>query len=271
MKVPQAIALTALILACVAAGRFIAPSHVHVRTVQRDRVVWRGQPETIYVRNVATHYISDATIRKDLPAWQSAANHQLARYWHTAPVRLRFLGRKQAPKDSMVALFKQKGPISQALAFHEVLLGSPAIVVYAGTDNYYGYSNSVSFTHELFELLADPTISQTNQGYPYPYFYVGTNQFTQNPGTVWSNEVADPVEKYVWRLDGVPISDFVTPNWFNDHVTGPFDFMGVVQSPFVIAKGGYACFYTGQWECPQNFKDAGRDASGFFVGERGDR
>lgn len=169
-----------------------------------------------------------------------------------------------------MATFKKTGPIQGALAFHEVARGVPAIVVYAGTDDYYGYSNSVSFTHELFELLADPSISITNQGYPYDWFYVGKHQFPQLAGTIWSNEVADPVEKYAYRINGVQISDFITPNWFNDHVNGGFDKLGVIQEPFQIAKGGYACFFTGDWNCIENFRGAGADASGYLVAEKDD-
>ena len=235
--------------------------------------------EMVYIKNLAPRYYSDKAIRNAIPAWEKAANQDFAPIWHSPQVSIVLLRRHQsAPKGGIVAVFKQKGPIQGALAFHYVLRGVPSIVVYAGTDDYYGFNNSVSFTHELFEMLADHTISQTNQGYQYPFYYIGNAPYEQVPGTVWANEVSDPVEKYSYRIGGVEISDFVTPNWYNDHVDGGYDFMGVVQQPFQIVQGGYACFVQVEtssinglqygWNCVQNFRHAGRDAAGFFRGEQ---
>lgn len=240
------------------------------QTVKVVKAVAPQRAVTIYITNHAPGFISDRTIRHDIPAWEQAANRDLAPVWHTQQVRLRLVA--QAPAGALQAVFKKSGPVQGALAFHEVSRGSPAIVVYAGTDDYYGYSNSVSFTHELFELLADPSISITNQGYSYPDFYLGQTAVPMLPGTVWANEVCDAVEAYQYRIHGVAISDFVTPNWFNDHIGGGYDHMGVVQQPFTITRGGYSQFWDGaQWNVVSNFRHAGRDAAGFLKGERGER
>ena len=222
--------------------------------------------ETIYVVNHAGQYISDSQIRKDIPAWESAANRDFSPYWHTAQVRIELV--TSAPAGSFSALFVKNGPIRGALAYHTVTRGVPQIVVYAGVADFYGYSNSVSFTHELFETLADPSISMTNQGYPYPdVCLVGSACAPQLPGTVWFNEVCDPVEADVYAINGVPISDFVTPNWFNDETRGPVDFMNILERPFLVDRGGYAQFWDGtSWQAVVNFRHAGRDAHGFLKG-----
>ena len=231
--------------------------------------------ETIYVVNKAPQYISNKTLRRDIPAWEAAANKDFAPVWHTPQVDLRLV--TKAPAGSMYAVFKNKGPVQGALAFHDENRGQPGIVVYAGTGDYYGYSNSISFTHELFELLADPTISVTNQGYPYPYYQIGSTAISQLPGTIWAQEVSDAVESYAYRKDGVSISDFVTQNWFNDHTkvprrSGQYDYMGVVQAPFTIARGGYSQYWNGLgWQLVENFKHAGRDADGFLKAEQLER
>lgn len=234
--------------------------------------------ETIYVRNVAPQFISDREIQNDIPAWEAAANEDFYSAWHTVRVKLVFIGRKPAPSGAITATFVTKGPVKGALAYHSVEAGAPSITVYAGTADYYGYSNSVSFTHELEELLADPTVSMTNQGYPYPFVnVVGGTVFEQSPGTIWANEVSDPVEESSYTRPGangkpVSISDFITPNWFNDEVNGPYDFMHLVQAPFTILKGGYAQFWNGlQWNLVENFRHAGRDADGFLKAEKGER
>lgn len=224
--------------------------------------------ETIYVVNHAGIYETDAQIIRDIPAWETALNRDFAPIWHTPQVKIELV--KQAPRGSIVASFVKNGPVSGALAYHDVTNGVPGIVVYAGVADYYGYSNSVSFTHEAEEMLADPTISVTNQGYPYPQFCLdgGVCQGIV-AGTIWAQEVSDPVEAYAYSVGGVPISDFITPNWFNDHVSGGYDFMGKLSEPLEIAKGGYAQYWDGsEWSAPTNFKHAGRDAAGYLKGER---
>lgn len=226
----------------------------------------------IYVQNLAPQYISDATIRRDIPAWQQAVNEDFAPSWNTPQYRLIFTGRRPAPKGAISAVFVKSGPVKGALAYHTVTRGVPQIVVYAGTGDYYGYDNSVSFTHELFELAADPTITTTNQGWPYDWVWTqtpdGFNQTPQDEGTVWAQEVCDPVEELSYLIDGVKISDFITPNWFNDEVAGGYDWMGAVQQPFTVLRGGYAQYFNGSsWVLVDDFRHAGRDADGYLLAE----
>lgn len=225
--------------------------------------------ETIYVRNVAPQYISNRTITRDIPAWTDAMNKDVSPAWDTPQVRFVFIGRKSAPEGAITATFVDKGPQKGALAYHTVTRGAPAIIIYAGTADYYGYSNSVSFTHEVEELLADPTTSIANQGWPYDYINVGSQRQSQLEGTIWINEIADPVEAFHYERQGVAISDFITPNWFNDEVNGPYDYMHLVQQPFTILKGGYAQYWTSLgWQQVVNFRGAGPDAAGFLQGEQ---
>ena len=262
MKLIASVLAAVAVIAAVSLGIVFQP----VKTRQVVKVVQRGTVETIYIVNHAPGSISDRAIRHDIPAWEQAVNQDFAPVWHTAQVRLLLVSK--APAGALSALFEKSGPIQGALAFHEVSRGRSAIVVYAGVGNFYGYSNSVSFTHELFELLADPSISITNQGYPYPYYTVSQQQFPMMPGTIWANEVCDAVEAYAYRIHGVAISDFITPNWFNDHVQGGYDWLGVVQEPFTITRGGYSQFWDGSsWNVVENFRGAGRDAAGFYRGE----
>jgi hypothetical protein len=39
-------------------------------------------------------------------------------------------------------------------------------------------------------------------------------------GSTWQREIADPVEDLGYRLDGVYVSDFVTPAWYAGASTG---------------------------------------------------
>lgn len=226
--------------------------------------------ETVYITNLAPQFISDRQIRHDIPAWQHAVNHDFYGYWHTTRYRLVFQGRKPAPPGQISAEFLSKGPIKGALAYHWIERGdAPSITVYAGTGDYYGFDNSVSFTHELFELAADPVTSYVNQGYPYDYYWIEHLDLSIDAGVQagvvgWFNEVSDPVEADFYRIGDVEISDFVTPAWFNDGVGQRYDFLGLCQQPFWIRPGGYAQYLDAfGWQMVTNFRKAHPSDRGF--------
>lgn len=99
-------------------------------------------------------------------------------------------------------------------------------------------SVSTVASHEMLETVADP---QANLWTPYP------NQ--AKPSFV-ATEVCDPVQgsSYVIPVvmggssQEVWVSDFVTPYWFdpNPPAGSKFDFMNVVNKPFLLGPGGYA-------------------------------
>lgn len=241
---------------------------------------------TIYVRNFDPVHVSDRTIRADIPAWEVAANGVFRQVWHTPRVRIVLLAAgTQAPGGAIEADFTNRGPVKGALAYHTQNKGRPAIVVYAGADDYYGYSDSVSFTHEMFELLADEHTASINQGWPFPYLTLDQGQFGEPdilqtpPGQLLINEVCDPVEAFHYSVGKVWVSDWVTPNYFNDEQSMPdgvptYDYMGLVQQPLTVLRGGYQSLfvvdymtetgpYTG-WVSVTNFRHAGRDPGGYM-------
>lgn len=227
--------------------------------------------ETIYVQDVSPKSWSRASIERDIPAWEKAANGYFSQVWRTEQVRIELLApRQRAPRGAIVARIVKNGPVQGALAYHTVNRGSPEIVVYAGVGDFYGYSNSVSFTHELFELLVDPTTSRTDWSPFNSVVTVGSKQYSTGSAPVsWFGEVCDPVEAYSYGIQGVQISDWITPNWFADQVNGGFDYMNVIQQPLVVARGGYAQFWNGfQWQAVTFFRHAGSDPRGFYLGER---
>lgn len=232
--------------------------------------------ETICVTNLAPKFWSDADIINDIPAWEHALNVDFARYWHTAHYDIRFMGRKPAPKGCISAVVQKTGPVQGALAYHWTERNNlPSITVYAGVGAFYGYSNSVSMTHELQEMAADPVTSYLNIGYPAGYYWLeqknATLQYGFNNAIGWFSEVSDPVEADAYELPGadgtaVKISDFVTPAWFNDGVGGRFDFMGLCQQPFWIRPGGYAQFLDASgWHQVLNFRKHRPADRGFFL------
>lgn len=277
------VAYTAVLAAgFLALGLAFGGSGSHTAPVARDN----GPLETIYVRNLSPQFDSAKNIRHQIPAWEAAANGAFRTVYHTPRIRIVYLGKKRAPRRSIVALFVSKGPVQGALAYHTQVDGEPQIVVYTGTGDYYGFNNSVSFTHELFEMLGDEHTAAINQGWPYPTITLDEGQFGrpitfQTPvGQLLINELCDPVEAFSYPIHGVQISDWVTPNYFNDQQTMPagvptYDYMGLVQQPLEVLRGGYQSLFvvdfplsdgslvTG-WVSVTNFRHAGRDAAGFL-------
>ena len=233
---------------------------------------------TLYIRNLAPQYISDKEILRSIPAWEHSVNVDEAQFWNNSQYHLVFLGRKEAPAGVGVMTFVNKGPVKGALAYHTVQNGAASIVIYAGTGDYYGFSNSISATHELQELAADPFISNVVQGWPYDYYWLeqkngNIKQEAQFGVLGWFGEVSDPVESDFYVIDGVKISDFVTPAWFNAGGGSRYDFMGLCPQPFWVRPGGYAQYLSDLgWNLVENWRSGVPTDRGFsFEGSRNAR
>lgn len=88
------------------------------------------------------------------------------------------------------------------------------------------YTVAATLSHEVLETIADPHV----------------NLWTTGPsGTLISQEVCDPVENGSYEINGVSVSNFVTPNWFDAQAApgAPMDYLGRVLQPFQMDQGGY--------------------------------
>jgi hypothetical protein len=68
------------------------------------------------------------------------------------------------------------------------------------------------------------------------------NLWAENGGKLYAYEMSDPVEEDTFEVDGVPMSNFVHPSWFEPfkHPAGTkFDHLGKLKKPFSMTKGGY--------------------------------
>lgn len=206
--------------------------------------------QTIYVQNKSS-LVSDAELKNDLPAFQSATSKDFAPLWHI-DAKLVYLARADAvPTGSESITLVDKGSVAGALAYHEMVDGVADAIIYVGTSKLGGYKWSVGFTHELWEMLADASAG------------AGAVDTVQSPdGTIWAKEVADPVEADALGYNrpganGKPvlISDFITERWFGAEQLGPYDFANHVQVALAILKGGYAQYWTGlTWVQLTNFR-----------------
>jgi hypothetical protein len=80
--------------------------------------------------------------------------------------------------------------------------GRPYALLWTSGASVEGWSRD--FSHEVIEMLEDPTL----------------NVRYSHEGSTWQREIADPVEGLGYRLNGVYVADFVTPQWYAGASTG---------------------------------------------------
>src|SRR5437879_8908014 len=109
-----------------------------------------------------------------------------------------------------------------ALAYHDLTPdGLPESKVFVKTTLENNDLVSVSASHELVEMLVDPATNLMTTG--------------PDPKAVYAYESADPVESLSFPVDGIPMSDFITPAYFEvfrKPGSVRFDYMNRVKKPF---------------------------------------
>ena len=106
---------------------------------------------------------------------------------------------------------------------------------------------TVTLSHEVLELIVDPSVN---------IFLPGPDPRQPDDPTRWlfhSYEVCDAVERSAYRIDGVLLSNFVTPSYFRegDAIGTRNDFLGVGVTSFGLTSGSHLGVWnpsTGEWE-----------------------
>ncbi len=124
-----------------------------------------------------------------------------------------------------------------ALGYHDLTPdGLPLSKVFVKTTLTASGKVSVTACHELAEMLVDPAINLCATG---------------PKGLIYAYETSDAVEEEEFKINGLAMSDFVYPAFFEGfRKTGSaqFDYLKKIKRPFQILKGGYMpVFKNGQW------------------------
>ena len=140
-------------------------------------------------------------------------------------------------KGTWGLVFLDDADQANALGYHDLTPeGLPLGKVFVRTTLSSKNLVSVTASHELSEMLADPAIDLAAEA---------------PDGTFYAYEVADPVEEETFEIDGIPMSNFVYPSWFEGFRkanSDKFDDLGSCKKPFQIRPGGYmSIFKEGQW------------------------
>jgi hypothetical protein len=154
------------------------------------------------------HVVNTADVPiREVQAFEAAAvvqARQLRSYWGTPLIRF-------DQRGWMLSILRPNDPLLEGDAgFHSYDLRP-----YARVEDLSYWT--VLASHELMEMLADPKLDTVRGGY--------------------LQEVADPVRLLAYRVDGVEMSDFVTPDWFDGSGRGPLDFLERVRHPGSILYG----------------------------------
>jgi hypothetical protein len=178
--------------------------------------------------------VTDAQVAAVIPALQIQVHRDFAPVWGV-DADLTFVGQGGSPASgSWWLTVLDDSDQAGALGYHDLTSeGLPLGKVFAGSDIQGGTQWTVTASHELLELLADPDVnmcaySQNSSGNTIFYAY----------------EVCDACEadNFGYNISGTLVSDFVFPTWFESfHQPGStqFDFGKSIQQPFLLSKGGY--------------------------------
>lgn len=200
-----------------------------------------SSPITVGVVNQST-VVTDADVRRMTAAVNIQVRRDFAPRWFRVPAPVRYYhSLATTPADVWLVVVLDDADQAGALGYHdETPDGRPYARVFAkptlangGTVLVGANSVSVTLSHEVLELLADPNVN------------------------LWADdgaareialEVGDPVEATSYDVtrttqsgtDVVAVSNFVLQSYFDvQSQAGVYDFLGLLHRPWSMLPGGY--------------------------------
>jgi len=134
---------------------------------------------------------------------------------------------KPKPNEWQI-VFLDDSDAADAMGYHDLTKdGQPVSKVFVKTTIAAKQKVSVTASHELLEMLIDP----------------GAQMWAQaSNGRFYAYEVCDAVEEEEYVIDGVAVSDFVYPSFFeswHQPTSTRFDHLQKVSRPFQTLQNGY--------------------------------
>ena len=142
------------------------------------------------------------------------------------PVKL--YNTKKAKRSDWQLIYFDNADAANAEGYHDLTHhGQPISKVFVDTSLDDKVPVSLTACHELFEMAIDPVANLWAEA---------------TIRTQYAYEMCDPVEEDTFMVDGIEMSNFVHPSWFEPfkHPAGTkFDHLGKLKKPFTMTKGGY--------------------------------
>jgi hypothetical protein len=183
--------------------------------------------------------VEDAEARRVVAAIQKQVDRDFFPSWGWR-ARLVFRGKsstKPVPRSAMQLILKNAS--NDGYAGYHVIDGVPKADVFTHDRHRKRLTDwQPTLSHEVLEMIADPGVNLYARGYVK---WGGHRRVA-----FVAYEVSDPVQETLYEIDGVQVSDFVTPEWFEPgRKPGSlkFSFKESVTAPFELADGGYIDAY----------------------------
>ena len=175
----------------------------------------------------------DAEVSRLVSALQTQVHSHFAGPWGV-DAQIQFVTGVPPPQSWWLVLLDSSDQADK-LGYHDTTdEGLPLGKVFVKTCSDANASWTVTASHELLEMLADPAI---NLGV-LREFESGADP------KLYSYEICDPcdADEFGYKIRGVLVSDFLYPAWFESfHVprSQQFDQCGHIAEPFQVLAGGY--------------------------------
>ncbi len=186
---------------------------------------------SVDVTNEST-VLDDATCAKYVAAVQTQVSRDYFPLWGT-DAKLTFMpkGGKPDPAHWLMVIGDTSDQVG-ALGYHSLSSASEPIgFVFAKTDLDNGALVSVTLSHEVLEMLADPDINLTAQ-------------LDQTRFVAYENADAVEDDSDGYDVNGVTVSDFVLPSYFTPGHPGPWDFNKLLKAGMpTLRPNGYLSIY----------------------------
>ena len=140
------------------------------------------------------------------------------------------LAEEAVEADSVIYLVNES-TLPGALGFHDMNTREvPIGFVFVQAGDW-----TITLSHEVLELIIDPTVNIFIPG-PDPRDPTNPNKWLLH-----TYEVCDAVERSSYEIDHVPVSNFLTPNYFRegDALGTRNDFLGVGVTSFGVTAGSH--------------------------------
>ena len=191
--------------------------------------------------------VSNNDVAAAVPAFAHQLHYHVAPSWHIGTASVLFYpDLASTPKNAWIIAILDNADQAGALAYHsETPDGRPYGKVFAETCQNYGVNWTSAASHEIVEAQIDLSCNLLAD---------------DGRGKFYALEACDPVESTIYTYNGIELSDFVRPSWFDSQapvgINTRWRTKGTEKlEPFQLDAGGYAVYYdltAGKWSQTYN-------------------
>lgn len=167
-----------------------------------------------------TGTVPTASMQQYAAALQRQVTEDLAPFWDVQAGISVLAAGDSVPADTwpltIVSSLTRGGPEEEGVHLNDQ--GQPYAQVVNNNDL------TTTLSHELLEMLVDPLGTRMRLA-------ANLDRFADNPQVSYLVEVCDPCEVFSYPIDGVPVSDFILPSFFDSNAAGKVDFLGQLRGP----------------------------------------